>query len=745
MKTPASATASAAAPGAATAGGCPRCQASIPADAPAGLCPRCLLDGAATATEDGTGNRPASARPPSLAEVAEAFPDLEVSGFLGAGGMGCVYRVRDRASGGDAALKILPRELAADPAFLERFEREARTLARLRHPHVVGVRRHGQSGGFCYLLMEFVDGANLRQAMRAGRFTPAQALALVPDLCDALQYAHAQGVLHRDIKPENILLDAEGRVKIADFGIAKIVGEPGQPVPDAFRLTHTGARVGTPHYMAPEQVERPDSVDHRADIYSLGVVCYELLTGELPLGRFPAPSTKAALDARIDEIVFRALAKERELRQQSAGQVKEEIAGLEGPSRKPAPAAPEVGGLGFRILLMGVGIVWLGTLLAMVVGTGSFESGLAESIRAVPVILSAALAFALLNRALRTGTRRSRFLAAAMGLLVIVSGWTLYPRSGLPLLLRPARTPEANAALAALGIHLRSSFQELAGGGVRLPSDLSSIPPSLRLDPVTRLPFILLAPGQTNPPLAAGWVATPPRPHGLRQVLFGDGSVHTVSEDRFWELVLQARPEASLGPTHIVIGPPLPESTAEAAVLGGAVISRSAPEGLRHLQVNLASALHPVRDGRFDSAAKALHGMLASLPFDPDREILFTLHPTLVVAAPKPDFHEKTQSRHGGLLAMLAAFAARARDTNALAFALAQGAPLWTGREELLLCERRLDGESDQDWEEVRMRTADVLSLQPGSPTPMTVIRRFKASGPVPTTNHVECAWPRQR
>src|SRR4029077_19986964 len=177
--------------------------------------------------------------------------------------------------------------------------------------------------GFYFLMMEYVDGVNLRQAMRAGGFTPAEALAIVPKICEALQYAHEQGVLHRDIKPENILLDAKGRVKIADFGIAKLVGED----PASARLTGTGAALGTPHYMAPEQLEKPSEVDHRADIYSLGVVFYEMLTGELPLGRFAPPSKKTPLDERVDEIVLRALAKEKELRQQSAGEVKTQVEG----------------------------------------------------------------------------------------------------------------------------------------------------------------------------------------------------------------------------------------------------------------------------------------------------------------------------------------------------------------------------------------------------------------------------------
>jgi serine/threonine protein kinase len=228
------------------------------------------------------------------------------------------------------ALKILPRHLIGDPSFVERFQREARLLARLNHPGIVAVYDFGQAGEFCYLLLEYVDGVTLRQALRNARMTPAQALALVPPICEALQFAHDHGVLHRDIKPENILLDTAGRVKIADFGIAKLVGDPLGDI----TLTENGARLGTPHYMAPEQIEDPSRVDHRADVYSLGVVFYELLTGELPLGRFAAPSLKSALDARIDDIVLRALAKERELRQQSVGEVKTQV---EDVTRWPAP------------------------------------------------------------------------------------------------------------------------------------------------------------------------------------------------------------------------------------------------------------------------------------------------------------------------------------------------------------------------------------------------------------------------
>jgi serine/threonine protein kinase len=302
---------------------------------------------------------------PTLAQVAAAFPQFEILSLIGRGGMGSVFKIRQPGLDRVVALKILCPELGRDPAFAERFAREARVLAKLNHPNIVTVFEHGETGGFFYLLMEYVDGVNLRQAMRAGRFTPEQALAVVPGICDALQAAHAQGVWHRDIKPENILLDAQGAVKIVDFGIARLIGDPARD----FTLTRTGAALGSAPYMAPEQHEKPHEVDHRADIYSLGVVIYEMLTGELPLGRFPAPSQRAAVSARIDEIVFQTLEKERELRQQSANEVKTDVhramrpeVGEPAPHAKPHASRKGMGALAFGMFLVATVItpvLWL--------------------------------------------------------------------------------------------------------------------------------------------------------------------------------------------------------------------------------------------------------------------------------------------------------------------------------------------------------------------------------------------------
>jgi serine/threonine protein kinase/predicted esterase len=263
--------------------------------------------------------------------------------LVGRGGMGAVYRARQPGLERWVALKVLPPQSTQREGFAERFMREARALARLNHPSIVAVHEFGEAGGMPYFVMEFVEGVTLRRLVQQGRLGAREALQIVPRICDALQYAHDEGVVHRDIKPENILIDRKGRVKIADFGIAKILG--GDPVRQALTQDQV---LGTPHYMAPEQIEHPRTVDHRADIYSLGVVFYEMLTGELPLGKFAPPSRKVEVDVRLDEVVLRALEKEPEHRYQHASEVKtavETIAATTGarsvPAEPPSSPAPQ--------------------------------------------------------------------------------------------------------------------------------------------------------------------------------------------------------------------------------------------------------------------------------------------------------------------------------------------------------------------------------------------------------------------
>jgi predicted Ser/Thr protein kinase len=297
---------------------CPQCGTPLTAGGLAGLCPACLLKQAAT--ETATQPDAQKFKPPTVEELARLFPQLEILSLIGKGGMGAVYKARQPMLDRIVALKILPAQVTLGTDFGDRFTREARALAKLNHPNIVMVYEFGQLNGQPYFIMEYVDGLNLRQLEQEGKLTPREALLIVPQICEALQFAHDAGIVHRDIKPDNILLDKKGRVKIADFGIAKILGTAEDPA-----IPVTQGAIGTPHYMAPEQVEKPQTVDHRADIFSLGVVFYEMLTGELPLGKFAAPSSGPRglqVDVRLDEVVLRALERKPELRYQHASQVK---------------------------------------------------------------------------------------------------------------------------------------------------------------------------------------------------------------------------------------------------------------------------------------------------------------------------------------------------------------------------------------------------------------------------------------
>ena len=309
---------------------CPTCNGELLTSNGQTFCPACLLQQGMKSSTYGAGPR-AAWKPPEMEQLTAAFPHLEIQQLLAVGGMGAVFRVRQRELDRIAALKVLPGEMATTPGFTERFLREARLLASLSHPHIVTVYEFGQREGIYFLLMEFIDGVTLRQALRAEpikKLASKETLAIVGQLCDALQFAHDEGVVHRDIKPENILIDKRGRVKIADFGLARLLGQsPTMPT-----LTGTHQLMGTPAYMAPEQIEGLPGIDHRADIYSMGVVFYELLTGELPLGRFSPPSERAETDVRLDEVVLRTLAREPDRRYQQASQVKTDVEALRSPA-----------------------------------------------------------------------------------------------------------------------------------------------------------------------------------------------------------------------------------------------------------------------------------------------------------------------------------------------------------------------------------------------------------------------------
>jgi predicted Ser/Thr protein kinase len=286
-----------------------------------------------------------------------ACPDLELHGCLGRGGMGIVFRARQVRLDRIVAVKLMAPQLAADAEFAERFEREARALARLDHPGVVRVHEFGEAAGVYYLVMEYVDGTNLRELM-AEDLTANAASEIIGQLCEALAYAHARGVVHRDIKPENVLLERGGRVKVADFGLAKLQQERGEA-----HAMRTRRIVGTPQYMAPEQMGDPGAVDHRADIFAIGVVFYEMLTGQLPVGRFPAPSELGHGDARLDEIVLRSLESNRDKRFQAASEINDALASrhLDDPETRTlvgeAAPAPRRAANASRYAWMGLGAV----------------------------------------------------------------------------------------------------------------------------------------------------------------------------------------------------------------------------------------------------------------------------------------------------------------------------------------------------------------------------------------------------
>jgi len=268
----------------------------------------------------------------TLEELAASFPQHEIVRVLGRGGMGMVYLARHRRHDRLEALKILPPRYGSDAEFAARFEREARALARLNHPNIVAVYDAGQTAeGRLYFTMEYVEGKNLAELIREG--APLNALALGEQMCAALTYAHGEGIVHRDIKPANVLVDALGRVKVADFGLARMVGVG----VGGTELTSTGVAMGTMGYMAPEQM-RGEAVDHRADLFALGAIFYEMLCRDRPVGVFDPPSRRIGCDPRWDTIVSRAMQPASARRYADATEMRAALAALEAapPSTRPA-------------------------------------------------------------------------------------------------------------------------------------------------------------------------------------------------------------------------------------------------------------------------------------------------------------------------------------------------------------------------------------------------------------------------
>ncbi|MBK8092153.1 MAG: protein kinase [Verrucomicrobiaceae bacterium] len=269
------------------------------------------------------GSRPASMgwQAPSVEEMQTMLPQYEIMEILGRGGMGAVYKGRQKSLKRLVAIKILPLDAADDEMkFVERFQNEAQTMAAMNHPAIVSVYDFGETpDGLLYFIMEFVDGTDVHKMIQAsGKLSGEYALAITAHVCDALDYAHKRGVIHRDIKPANILIDQEGHIKVADFGLAKM-HDPSQ----TSGLTKTNMAMGTPDYVAPEVLTTGMVADHRADLYAVGVMLYQMLTGEVPRGMFKLPSQKGiGSDPRFDEIICKAMEQDREERYQSAMEVR---------------------------------------------------------------------------------------------------------------------------------------------------------------------------------------------------------------------------------------------------------------------------------------------------------------------------------------------------------------------------------------------------------------------------------------
>src|SRR5919112_196372 len=297
---------------------CSRCGSEITGKSK--FCPSCGLDLMATTPI----NAIATGALQETDLVREALAaEYEIIEELGRGGMAMVYRARDRQLEREVAIKVLPFSLAFDSEFVERFQREARTAAQLEHPNIIPIYRVGRSGRVIYLVMKFLRGGSLSTVLgERKKLTPPEIRRLLLEAGSALGYAAQRGIVHRDIKPDNIMFDEFGQCVLTDFEIAKAAS--GQ------RLTGTGMSIGTPHYMSPEQA-RAQSIDGRSDIYSLGVVAYQALTGTVPYDGedsfsigykhitepIPTPSLVTADERRIFEVIKRMLMKDPNDRFQS--------------------------------------------------------------------------------------------------------------------------------------------------------------------------------------------------------------------------------------------------------------------------------------------------------------------------------------------------------------------------------------------------------------------------------------------
>ncbi len=253
---------------------------------------------------------------PDPSQLMPLFPGYDIECLIATGGMGAVYRAVQRSLERTVALKILPREFSADAAFCAGFEAEAKAMARLNHPNLIGVYDFGEVDGMLYIIMEYVPGQSLFHSAHGQAIDPGEVVRLVTGICAGLAHAHQHGILHRDIKPANILLDLHAQPKIGDFGLARPVDRKIEEGEEIF---------GTPHYTAPEVVQLPQQIDNRADIFSVGVVLHELLTGKLPADDPRPASAISRCDPRFDAVIRRATNPSPAARYASATELADEL------------------------------------------------------------------------------------------------------------------------------------------------------------------------------------------------------------------------------------------------------------------------------------------------------------------------------------------------------------------------------------------------------------------------------------